>query len=371
MIHRDLPLIDLHRHLEGSLRLETLVELAHEHDIPLPGRTVEELRPHVQVTEPQPDLMAFLSKFRWLTAVMVDLDVCRRLAYENVATAQEEGLDYLELRFSPYFMAEPHGLSPEAVVEAVVDGVDAGVCEFDVPVGLIGTLSRTYGPAIAHRELAAILQHRDDFVALDLAGDELQFPAELFVEHFARARRQGLPITVHAGEAAGAASVWAAIRHLGAQRIGHCVEARHDPELLDYLATHGIGVEANLTSNVQTSSVNDYADHPIEQFLDHGIRATLNSDDPGISGIDLAHEFDVAAPAAGLSEEHLRQVQNHALEIAFLSTEDKAALRAKAACRGDTHPRRNAGETASVAVRDVKRAERAGASPARLESTDR
>lgn len=333
MIDPRLPVIDLHRHLEGSLRLETLLDVADQHGIQLPGNTPETLRPHVQVTEPMPDLMAFLAKFRWLTAIMVDLDVCRRLAYENIAMAADEGLDYLELRFSPYFMAETHGLEPQGVVEAVVDGVRAATDDFAMPVGLIGTLSRTYGPHIGYQELDALLAHADHFVALDLAGDEVQFPAELFVEHFRRGHDRGLPCTVHAGEAAGAASVWAALHHLGARRIGHCVEARQDPELLDYLAEHGIGVEANLTSNVQTSSVAGLAEHPMKDFLERDILATLNTDDPGISGIDLAYEYEVAAPAAGLEPHHLRRAQTNALDIAFLSADDKATLRRKVAAR--------------------------------------
>lgn len=333
MIDPHLPLIDLHRHLEGSLRLESLLELAEEHDVHLPGTTADTLRPHVQVMEPMPDLMAFLAKLEYGIQVMVDLPTCRRLAYENVVDAATEGLDYLELRFSPYFMAAPHGLAPDGVVEAVVDGVRSASQTTGLPVGLIGILSRTFGPETCRVELDALLRHRDDLVALDLAGDELHFPAELFVDHFRRGRNAGLPVTVHAGEAAGAASVWAAIRHLGAQRIGHCVEARQDPELLDYLAEHRIGVEANLTSNVQTHAVNGLDDHPMRTFLDHGILATLNTDDPGVSGIDLAYEYRVAAPAAGLDPDHIRQAQSNAVDIAFLSDDARRTLHRKAADR--------------------------------------
>ncbi len=333
MIDKHLPLLDLHRHLEGSLRLESLVELADQYGIGLPASSIEGLRPYVQITEPEPDLMAFLAKFKWWTAVMVSPEVCRRLAYECVTDARGEGLDYLELRFSPYFMAEPHGLHPAAVVEAVIDGVEAAASENDLPVGLIGILSRSFGSDIAHLELEALLRQRDHLVALDLAGDELHFPAGLFSEHFRLARDSGLAITVHAGEAAGATSVWNAMRQLGASRIGHCVEARTDHALLDHLAEQRIGVEANLTSNVQTSAVDGYAEHPLVSFLEHGILATLNTDDPSISGIDLAYEYEVAAPAAGLSADHIRQAQSNAVEIAFLSADDKAALRRRAAGR--------------------------------------
>lgn len=324
-----IPLLDLHRHLDGSLRLATILDLGRQHGIALPGDDVEALRPHVQVMDNEPDLMAFIAKFHWMTAVLADAEACRRVAYENVEDAREEGLHYVELRFSPWFMAEAHDLDPRAVVEAVVDGAMAGQRDTGVPVGLIGILSRHYGAETAHRELDALLAHRDGLVAIDLAGDEARFPAPLFIEHFKRARDAGLAVTVHAGEAAGAESIWSAIRDLGATRIGHAVRALEDERLLDHLGAHGIGIEANLTSNIQTSSVPDLASHPLRRYLELGLMATINTDDPTISGIDLRYEYEVAAPAAGLDAALRRQAQANALELAFLSADEKAAIRAK------------------------------------------
>jgi adenosine deaminase len=323
MISPDLPLIDLHRHIEGCLRLETILELGRQHNLPLPAWNVESLRPHVQITTPQPGVMAFLEKFKWPMSVFVDYAAVRRIAYENVATLKEEGIHYAELRFSPWFMAEPHRLNPAGVVEAVVDGVQAASRDLGTPVKLIGILSRTYGPAIAWQELEALLAQRDGLVALDLAGDEANYPGGWFVEHIRKARQAGLHITVHAGESAGAESIWQALRELGAARIGHAVHAPDDPALLDFLAERQIGIEANLTSNVQTSSVPDYPSHPLRLFLERGLLATINSDDPAISGITLPYEYVVAAPAAGLSAAHIRQAQQNALAAAFLSDEER------------------------------------------------
>jgi len=335
MIDPTIPLIDLHRHLDGNVRLETILDLGRQHNLPLPAWDLEGLRPHVQVIDSPsgdttvPGVMAFIAKFRWMVEVLVDYDACRRVAYENVQDAQREGLDYVELRFSPWFMAETHSLDPAGVVEAVVDGVEAGIRDFETRTNLIGIISRTYGPEVGWQELEALLRKRDCLVALDLAGDEANWPGELFVEHFRRAREAGWQATVHAGEAAGPESVWQALRGLGATRIGHAVEAIKDPSLVDYLAEHRIGIETNLTSNVQTSTVPDYASHPARQFLDQGLLVTLNTDDPGISGIDLRHEYEVAAPAAGLSQEQIRRAQRNALDVAFLPAEEKEALRKK------------------------------------------
>lgn len=326
MIDPSLPFIDLHRHLDGSIRLETILDLGRKHNLKLPAWDVEGLRPHVQVTEPQPGVMAFIGKFHWMIHALADYDACRRVAYENVEDARKEGVDYVELRFSPWFMAAGHGLDPAGVVEAVCDGVAAGQRDFGVWVNLIGILSRTYGPEIAWKELAALLTQRERIVGLDLAGDEAHFPGEWFVEHFRQGREAGWRVTVHAGEIAGPQSIWQAIQGLGAERIGHAVAAIHDPALMDYLAERQIAVEGNLTSNVQTMTSSDYASHPLRVFLERGICVTLNTDDPGISAIDLAYEYNVAAPAAGFSPEQIRQMQANALRAAFLSEDEKAAL---------------------------------------------
>ncbi|GAP13123.1 adenosine deaminase [Longilinea arvoryzae] len=338
MIDSSLPLIELHRHLDGSVRLETILDLGRRHNLALPAWDVEGLRPYVQVLDPQPGIMAFIARFEWMTGVLVDYDACRRVAYESVEDAHREGIDYIELRFSPLFMAEPHELNPTGVVEAVVDGVAAARRDFDQPCGLLGILSRTYGPETAWTELRALLSQRDAIRGLDLAGDEAHDPGEWFEPHFACAREAGWHITVHAGEADGPRSIWQALNGLGAERIGHAVRAPEDPALMDVLAERQIGIEANLTSNVQTTTVPDYASHPLRLFLERGLCATLNTDDPGISGITLAHEYDVAAPAAGLDERMIRQAQRNALAAAFLTPGERQELLDCCASGPDARP---------------------------------
>jgi adenosine deaminase len=327
LIAPDLPFVDLHRHLDGNVRLRTVVELGAKHGVALPGDTVETLRPHVEVTGVEPDLVSWLARLLWMIRVLGDYDACRRIARENVEDAVAAGLDYVELRFSPYYMARPHGLDPAAVVAAVIAGIDEGTEATGLPIKLIGILSRTHGPEACMIELDALLAHRDRITALDLAGDEAAWPAELFVEHFARGRDAGWRITVHAGEAGGAASVWAAIDRLGATRIGHGVRSIDDPRLMDALAERGIGLELNLTSNLQTSTVPSLVEHPMRSFLERGLLATLNTDNPVVIGSELRHEYESAAPAAGLDRSQIRRAQENALEIAFLSGDERSRLR--------------------------------------------
>jgi len=326
MLDTSLPLTDLHRHLDGNIRAQTILELGREFNLALPASTLETLRPHVQVVETAPDLVSFLQKLDWGVKVLGSLEACRRVAWENIEDAARHGLHYVELRFSPGYMAMSHNLPVAGVVEAVIEGVTQGCRHFGVEARLIGIMSRTFGEAACEAELNALLAHRESITALDLAGDELGFPGGLFLKHFNRARDAGWRITVHAGEAAGPESIWQAIRELGAERIGHGVKAVEDRALMDFLAEQRIGIESCLTSNIQTSTVASLDKHPLVTFLDHGILATINTDDPAVQGIDITHEYQVAAPKAGLSAQHIRTAQQNGLEIAFLTPAEKQAI---------------------------------------------
>ena len=320
------PLIDLHRHIEGSIRIDTILDLAKQHNIQLPADDIPNLRPHIQVIEPQPGVMAFIGKIELAVRVLADYAACQRVAFESVEDAKAEGLDYLELRFSPYFIAEANDLDPVRVVESVIEGIVAARRDIGMRVNLIGIISRTYGTEIARRELAALLEWKDQIAAIDLAGDEAAFPGELFVDHLNIARDAGWRVTIHAGESSGPASVRQAIQDLGADRIGHAVSAVEDPSLMELMADKGIGIEANLTSNIQTSTVPEYSSHPLRQFLEFGLFGTINTDDPKISRIDIKYEYEVAAPAAGLSIDQIHQAQRNALQVAFLSEQEKEQL---------------------------------------------
>jgi adenosine deaminase len=321
------PLVELHRHLDGNVRIETVLDLCRQHGLELPAWTVEELRPHVQILEREPSLVHFIAKFELLRRAMVDYDAVRRIVRENLEDAAREGIDYIELRFSPYFMGETHGLDPFGVVDAVCDALEEGRGTIPVKAKLIGIIARNYGPEIGRIELAAAIRGRErGVVALDLAGDEAHYPGELFVRHFQEAREAGLRTIAHAGEAAGAESVRQAVLGLKAERIGHGIRAIEDPAVLDLLAERRIPLEVCPTSNLHTSTVRDYRSHPLPALLRRGIRCTLSTDDPSISGLDLAHEYRVASEELGLSAAEIRRMQETAVEAAFLTPEERAEL---------------------------------------------
>lgn len=326
MINHKIPLVELHRHLDGNIQPATIWDLAQRYGIELPAQSLSELIPLTQIQGQSSGLMEFLSKLDIGVSVLAHLDACRRVAYENMRDARASGIDYIELRFSPYYMAMHHNLPLEAVVEAVADGISMGQQQYGVKAKLIGILSRTFGVDSCSKELEALLAHKESIIALDLAGDELNYPAELFATQFHKGRDAGWQVTVHAGEGDGTHSIWNAIKKLGATRIGHGCAAVEDPELMDYMLKHNIAIESCLTSNFQTNTVDELANHPLTVFLEKGLTVSLNTDDPAVSNITLEHEYQVAKETLKLSERQLTQLQENGLKSAFLSDSERKAL---------------------------------------------
>ncbi len=329
MISPDLPLVDLHRHLEGSIRLSSVLDLSRRHGLTAPAASLDELRRRVWITETHTDILEIMPRFDVLRGVLVDYDACRQVTWECIEDAARQGLDYVEVRFSPLFMAEPHDLQPLSVAAAVCEAWQEARGQLPILARLVVILSRTYGPQACEIELQAALAYRERGVAgLDLAGDEARHPAGQFAPLFRRAREAGLRLTAHAGEFAGAESVRQTVLELGVERLGHAVRAIDDPAVLDLLAERGIAIECCPTSNVLTGSVPDYAEHPLPLFLQHGLRATLNTDDPSLmSEITLDHEYLVAQEHMGLDDQQLRLVQENGLQAAFLSDAERGEVR--------------------------------------------
>lgn len=326
MIDKNLPLIDLHRHLDGNIRPKTIWDLAKLNNIKLPVDDFNEFIPYVQIQNQEADLLAFLEKLDWGVAVLKTLDDVKRIAYENVEDAFNAGLHYAELRFSPYYMSMNHNLIIKDVVKAIIDGVNEAVKDFDIKINLIGILSRTFGVEKCQKELEAILAYKNDIIAVDLAGDEYNFPGSMFVEHFKQVKEAGLFITVHAGEAGGSESMYQAINDLNATRIGHGVACAKDEELMDYMLKNNIAIESCITSNYQTGTIKDIPAHPIKVFLEKGLKVCLNTDDPAVQGIEIKNEFEIAQTIVGLSDKDISTLQQNALDICFLSEDEKLEL---------------------------------------------
>ncbi len=324
---RALPKVDLHRHLEGSLRLETLAEVAITHGVDLPSYNIEDLRPYVQVTDDEPNFHAFLEKFNFLRRFYSKREAIERVAYEAVADAAADNVKYLELRFSPTTLAHRQGFALNEVTDWVIGAVDQAQADFNVIARLIVTIKRDARLEEA-QEVArtAFSRAGRGIVGLDLAGDEVNYPLQPFVGLLREARREGLGVTVHAGEAAGAESVRQAVEELGAKRVGHGVRAIEDSGVVELLRHAGVTLEMCPTSNIHTATVPRLARHPLRAFHTRGVQVTINTDDPSISSTTLTDEYMVAIREIGISLSQLDAIIRNGVRAAFLNDEEKERL---------------------------------------------
>jgi adenosine deaminase len=322
-----LPKVELHRHLEGSLRLATLAEIAREHDLDVPSYDAEVLRPYVQVVGDPTGFAGYLAKFKLLRHFYLTRDVVVRLVYECIADAAHDNVKYLELRFSPVALSKIQGFTLEEVTEWVILAAERAQAEHDIQVRLLVTIGREENAAVARRVAeVAVAARNQGMVGLDLAGDEVTFPAAPLVDVFEWAYDQGMHITIHAGEAGPAANIRAAIEEMHTDRIGHGVHAGTDPAVVRLLAERRTTLEMCPTSNLHTGAVSTLRDHPLQRYQEQGVRVTINTDDPGISDTTLTDEYLVAVQEIGMTPAGLRKAIIEAAESAFLPEEERARL---------------------------------------------
>jgi len=323
----NLPKIDLHRHLEGSLRLNTLAEVALEHGIDLPSYDIEQLRPYVQITDDPPDYKRFLGKFELLRNFYTSKEAVQRVVHEAIIDAAHDNIRYLELRFNPEALANTQNFSMNDAVEWVKETTRSTQAETGTRTCLILTIPRKESLNTAYEIAELSIEHFGDLVrGIDLVGDEVNFPAERFLEPFRRARQAGVNITIHAGEWAGVQSVYTAVQYLDAQRIGHGIRSIEDSSVVQMLYDRQIALEVCPTSNLQTGAVHGMAQHPLRDLYDLRLRVTLNTDDPSISDTTLTDEYVVSVAALGIEAQHIYHMLRNSVEAAFIPPEERPWL---------------------------------------------
>jgi adenosine deaminase len=327
---KSLPKVDLHRHLEGSLRLETLLEIAQTYSdsIDIPAYDVESLRPLVQMTDDKPGMKNFLAKFKLLRQFYQSRETITRLTYETIADAAADNVHYMELRFSPQALARAKDFAFSDVTDWVIEATSQASEDFDIQVGLIITIVR-HDPLELARIVAETAFERSNrgIVGLDLAGDEIHYPMTPFKDLFVEAKALGMGITIHAGEWAGADAVEEAIIDLGADRLGHGVRAVENSGTIRLLQERSVALEICLTSNIQTGVVLNISHHPLVDLLDLNILATLNADDPSICNSSLTDEYQIAVESLNLGYSELRRMILTAASAAFLPDAERKRLR--------------------------------------------
>ncbi|MEO3945637.1 adenosine deaminase [Gorillibacterium sp. CAU 1737] len=324
-----MPKVELHMHLDGSLRPETVMELAHEQGIPLPAPSSRELLPYMQVDGRCTSLTEYLSKFAFTTLFLQTGPSLERAAFEAVEQAALEGCKYAEVRFAPQLHRD-RGLSCEEAVHSVVAGLKRAEKATGCRANAIVICMRHHAVSLNKEAIeAAALYYGRGVAAVDLAGDEAGFPASLFREVFLLAHRKGMPVTIHAGEAAGPDNIYAAVTKLGASRVGHGVRLKEDPAIRELIRRRHVPLEMCPVSNIQTKAVPDWTAYPIREYFESDIPVTVNTDNPGVSGTSLSREYGILAEKFRFTRPELSQLVLNAADAAFLPDSEKSALKAE------------------------------------------
>jgi adenosine deaminase len=325
--YRALPKVELHRHLEGTLRLNTMLDIAHQHGITIPADILR-LSTLVQVQEEEKySFQNFLAKFNTLRLFYRSPEVIHRITREAIEDAAKDNVKYMELRFTPVALSRAERFPLHDVIDWVITSSRAAAKEFGVIVQLIASVNRHESSELAEQVAWLAAEHKDNgLVGLDLAGNEAEFKSEPFYGVFKEAKQAGLHITIHAGEWGPAGNVKEAIEELGAERIGHGVRVLEDEYVTELAKERGIPFEVCVTSNFQSGVVSRLDAHPLAEMLNRGLNVTLNTDDPSISRITLSHEYHVVCDELGVDKDTLKQRILAGGRAAFLPERDREQL---------------------------------------------
>jgi adenosine deaminase len=319
--------VELHRHLEGSLRLATMLDIARAHGVTVPVNVLN-LSGLVQVQDKDPlTFTNFLDKFKTLRLFYRSPDVIHRVAREAVEDAAKDNCLYLELRFTPVALSRAEGFPLHDVMDWVITSSQEAAGKYKIKVGLIASVNRHESPELAEQVawIAADYIERG-LVGIDLAGNEAEFKPEPFYGIFKEARQAGLHVTIHAGEWGPAANVREAIEELGAERIGHGVRVMEDDYTVALARERKTAFEVCVTSNFQSGVVSSLAKHPLPHMIEAGLNVTINTDDPSVSRITLAHEYQLVCEELNIPFEALNQCTVAAARAAFLPDTDREKL---------------------------------------------
>jgi adenosine deaminase len=327
---RRLPKAELHCHLDGSVRPETLLELGDAYGVRMPRGDADELRDYMLVRDAR-HLEDYLERFDITLSVMQRPEALERIAYELAEDAARDGVRYVEIRYAPVLNVRG-GMSLGEALEAPLHGLARAERDH-------GTVGRVIVCALRHLSPATSLEHarlsvafRDrGVVGFDLAGGEQGNPAAAHADAFSWARHHDLPCTCHAGEGDGPDSVRQAVHTCGASRIGHATRLIEDPSLTDWVNDRRIALEICLTSNVQTRAVESYEAHPLRTYFDRGLNVVLNTDNRLMSGTTLTDEYALAAEHFDFDFAELSRIALNGFESAFLPWEERQRLVARAA----------------------------------------
>lgn len=322
-LYNDIPKVELHCHLEGSIRTRTILDIALKHHLHLPSTNFEDLDQIVKIRKPHKNLQAVLDAFEIFQNSIADYDAVERITYELCEDASRQNIKLLEIRFSPDWAFSGHRLDWDLALAAIHRAQDRAWQVLGLHTGLIAITSRSLGIRSCEETVDWAIQHMDQILGIDLADNENDHPISEFLKPVLRAKKAGLKLTVHTGEDTPASAVMDTIKHVHPDRIGHGIHIIDDPRVIDVVIKEGITLEINPWSNYLTNSVPTIEGHPLKQLFDLGVHVTINSDDPQVLDTNLNHEYYLAHQVLGLTFADILTCNQFALQASFLPEEEK------------------------------------------------
>ena len=323
---KKLPKVELHCHLDGCLRIETILDLGQRYNVSLPASNPEDLIKLLCIGKKRGTLEEYIARFDITLSVMQSPEALTRIAFELIEDVAAENVRYIEVRYAPILHTRL-GMTLEEAVEAVRDGLIKGEKAFGVKSGIIICGIRHISPEASLKLADLCVRYKNKgVVGFDLAGSEENFPAKDHREAFYMILNHNINATIHAGEAFGPSSIHQAIHYCGAHRIGHGTRLKEDKDLMHYVNDHRITMEVCLTSNWHTYSVRSLKQHPFRFYYDQGIRVTLNTDNRLMSDTTLTKEFGLARDLFDFTLHDFREVTIIAMKAAFLPHKERKEM---------------------------------------------
>lgn len=324
--YNDIPKTEIHCHLEGAIRTQTIIDTATEYGLQLPAYEADGLDTHVKVYDQMRDLEAVLEAFAIFQNSIASPEVVERIAWELFEDAAKQNIKLFEVRFSPDWAFHGHKLDWDACLDGLLRAQERAEKEFDMAIGYIAITSRSMGPASCVKTVDWAIRHRDHILGIDLADSERDFPLREFIAPVKKAKDAGLKLTIHTGEDTPASFVKETIELTDPDRIGHGIHAIEDIQVVELIKRREITLEVNPWSNYLTNSVRTIEEHPLKQLFDLGVKVTINSDDPEVLETNMNNEYRIAHEILGMSMDDIASCNRYAYEASFIPEETKKRI---------------------------------------------
>jgi adenosine deaminase len=316
--YNDIPKTEIHCHLEGAIRTQTIIDVAREYNLELPAYEVSELDKRVKVFDQLRDLQSVLDAFAIFQNSITSPAVVERIAWELFEDCARQNIKLFEVRFSPDWAFHGHDLDWDESLEALLRAKERAEKEFDMAIGIIAITSRGMGAESCVKTVDWAIRHRQHIQAVDLADGELLYPMSSFVKPILKAKDAGLKVTIHSGEDTPASAVWDTIHAFQPDRIGHGIHSIEDMKVIELIKERNITLEVNPWSNYLTNSVPTIEAHPLKKLFDLGVRVTVNSDDPEVLETNVNNEYRIAHEVLGMSMDEIATCNRYAFESSFI-----------------------------------------------------